>query len=674
MNLADPIGKIKGIGDKKAALVSKLGIRSVRDLLYYVPRAYETPGASADISALRPDENYSITATVRTQPQYRRIRNGLTLTTFDLSDDTGSIEAVFFNQPYIRRIYKQGDVVFVSGKTRRVGRRLQFTNPHMEISGGKHEGLNPVYALTGGLTQKVMRILMKTALQTYAGSIADIFSNEFRAKHKLVEVNYAVTHIHFPDDETSLEKAKHRLLFEELLLFNVALLGRRKDSDKKAPAFQIDDEARDFFLGKLGFKPTGAQQRVMHEIEGDLISTKPMSRLLQGDVGSGKTTPAFYAMHLCVKNGMQCVMMAPTEVLAKQHFANAQRVFNDVHINIELITGSTGVAQKKMIYQNVATGLTDIVIGTHAVLYHKVQFASLGLVITDEQHRFGVAQRAALESKAHAPHTLVMSATPIPRSLALILYGETDISIIDEMPPGRKPVKTFCVREAKRQDMYGFMEKELSGGAQIFVVCPLVEQSEDVDALSSEEVYESLKKRFGAPNVAMLHGRMKPAEKNEIMQRFKNKEFFVLVSTTVIEVGVDIPDATIMVIENAERFGLAQLHQLRGRVGRSDRESYCFLMGSGADNERLQILTQTNDGFKISEADLRMRGPGQFLGSRQSGMSDLYMANLIRDMKLLKQTGALAEQIAGEDTAFFDNLKKCADVIFNEILNHTTIN
>lgn len=674
MNLDDAVKTIKGVGDKKALLLAKLGISSIRDLLYYVPRAYETEGQSCTVSALKPDEKYSITAKVAGTPNTRRIRNGITLTTFSLEDETGSVEAVFFNQPYMSRMYKTGDEVYISGKTKRIGRKLQFTNPHIEKAGAQHEGMSAVYALTAGLTQKTMRIIMKNVVQIYSGIIQDVFSDGFRKQHGLAEVNYAVRNIHFPMDEEALAKAKYRLLFEELLLFNIALMSIDQSTEKHAVPLQCDQQSKQLFLDKLGYTPTGAQQRVMAEIEQDIAEAKPMTRLLQGDVGSGKTTPAFFAMFICAKSGMQSVMMAPTEVLAKQHFLNAQTLFHNDNTNIELITGSTIAAQKRVIYENVACGLTDIVIGTHAVLYDRLQFANLGLIITDEQHRFGVGQRAMLENKSEAPHTLIMSATPIPRTLALILYGKTDISVIDEMPPGRQPVKTFCIPERKRKDMYGFMEEEIERGAQIFVVCPLVEQNEDLNVRSSEEVFETLSKRFGKDRVALLHGRMKPQEKNDIMHRFKQKEFNVLVSTTVIEVGVDVPNATIMLIENAERFGLAQLHQLRGRVGRGKQPAYCFLMCQNKDNERLKILTKTNDGFVIAEEDLKLRGPGQFLGSKQSGVSDLYMANLIKDMKLLKHTQMLAKQIFKEDKTMYRKLEKTANLFYKERFKNITSN
>lgn len=659
------VKSLKGVGDKKAKLLKKLGIKTVRDLLHYMPRSYETAGQHVKIDDLKPDGSYSVSAVLENTPTYRKIRNGVTLTTFRLSDETGGVDAVFFNQPYMSKMYKKGDSVYVSGKTKKIGRKLQFTNPHIEKGSGQHQGLNAVYPLTGGLTQKVMRIVVKNALEACFGSFIDIFPNDFREKYNLAEVNYCIKNIHQPEDESALEKSKRRLIFEELLLFNIVISQREYSESGSAVSLKSSAVIMKEFIDMIPYSPTGAQQRVMTEIENDIDKTKPMSRLLQGDVGSGKTTPAFYAMYVCAKNGMQSVMMAPTEVLAKQHYKNALSVFSGTTLNIEVITGSTTAAERRRICENIAGGLCDIVIGTHAVLYDNVQFASLGLIITDEQHRFGVNQRAMLESKSSAPHTLIMSATPIPRTLALILYGKTDISILDEMPPGRQPVKTFIVGEHKRKDMYGFLDKEIADGSQIFVVCPLIEQSESLEARSSEEVYDELKKRFGEQTVILLHGKMKPQEKNEIMDHFKNGDFAILVSTTVIEVGVDVPNATIMIIENADRFGLAQLHQLRGRVGRGNKQSFCFLMCNKEGVERLSILTKTNDGFKIAEEDLRLRGPGQFLGSRQSGMSDLYMANLIGDMKLLHYTRKVAEQLSIKNSSLYKILEKAADVKFS---------
>jgi len=674
MQLNSPVGKVKGIGEKKAKLLAKLNIETIGDLLYHMPRSYEQAGKSVHICELEEGGTYQVTAVICDEPKLRRVRSGLNLTTISLSDETGRVEAVFFNQPYLKNMYKLHETVCISGSVKRVGRRFQFTNPSMDKHVAHQEGLLPVYPLTAGISQKVMRLVMRAALDALSGMIQEIFPAEFRSRYELAEVNYALKNIHFPSDEAALEQAKYRLIFEELLMFNIALADREKTARQGAYPCAVSDAQRAGFLQRLSYRPTGAQLRVMDEIERDMEQTKPMNRLLQGDVGSGKTTPAFFAMHICVANGHQCVMMAPTEVLARQHYENACRVLGNIGVNIELLTGSTTTAQKRVICENIAAGNAHIVIGTHAVLYDNVRFADLGLVVTDEQHRFGVGQRALLETKAGVPHTLIMSATPIPRTLALILFGHTDISILDEMPPGRKPVKTFCIPEKKRNDMYGFFEKELCKQAQIFIVCPLVEESEALSVRSAEQVYEALKSRFSSWNVELLHGRMKPQQKNDIMARFKNKETNILVSTTVIEVGVDVPAATIMVIENAERFGLAQLHQLRGRVGRGIEKSYCFLMSPDQDNRRLTLLTKTNDGFKIAEEDLMLRGPGQFLGGRQSGASDLYMSHLITDMRLLRETRDIALYIRSQDPDFYSQLKQTAIQRFEKKLEKTTVN
>jgi ATP-dependent DNA helicase RecG len=674
MELSGPVSKVKGIGDKKARLLAKLNIDTIEDLLHHLPRGYESAGMCVRICELADGGAYQVNAVVVEEPKLRRIRNGLNLTTISLSDETGRVEAVFFNQPYIKNMFKPGQTVCVSGSVKRTGRKLQFTNPVMDKNGVPQQGLMPIYPLTAGVTQKAMRLFVRAALDALGGRVSELFPAEFRKSHGLAEINYALEQIHFPTDEASLEQAKHRLIFEELLLFNLALASRETAALKGASICTLEAGQRDCFLLRLGYQPTDAQLRVMDEIERDMRQTKPMNRLLQGDVGSGKTTPAFYAMYICVKNGRQSAMMAPTEVLARQHFENAMNTLADAGVNIELLTGSTPPGRRRVICENIAAGNTHIVIGTHAVLYDHVQFADLGLVITDEQHRFGVGQRALLETKAGIPHTLIMSATPIPRTLALILFGKTDISILDEMPPGRQPVKTFCVPENKRADMYGFFEKELCSGAQVFVVCPLVEESEAMEARSAEQTYESLRSRFPRWTVELLHGRLKPQEKNDVMTRFKAKQTHILVSTTVIEVGVDVPAATIMVIENAERFGLAQLHQLRGRVGRGSSASYCFLMSPDQDNERLTLLAKTNDGFKIAEEDLRLRGPGQFLGSRQSGASDLYMSHLISDMRMLRETRLIAVKLKQNDPALYDNLLSAASQRFEKKLKKTTIN
>lgn len=674
INLGDAVSKARGIGDKKAKLLTKLGIETVRDLLYYAPRLHEKPGQMALIKDLTEDRLYCVEAVIAAEPGLKRVRSGLNFSTFALQDATGRVEAVFFNQPYMRNLYKKGDHVFVTGKLKRVGGRLKFTNPHIERECAKQEGMIPVYSLTAGLTQKTMRLAVQSVIEQTFGRIEEFLPADFRTLHELAEINFSIKNLHFPADQNSLDAAKRRLIFEELLLFHIALSSRGDETIRGAIRIEHDTGSLQNYSSRLSYTLTGAQTRVMREIENDIEREQPMNRLLQGDVGSGKTTPAFYAMYLCAKNGCQCALMAPTEVLAKQHYINALRVLGDEYTNIELLTGSTPAAQRRTIYENAAAGLTHIVIGTHALVYNRLQFANLALVITDEQHRFGVGQRALLEGKSKAPHTLIMSATPIPRSLALILFGKTEISIIDEMPPGRMPVKTFCVPEKKRADMYGFLKKEMESGGQIFVVCPAVEESDDMPLRSSEQLYKELHEKFAGFGVSLLHGRMRPDEKNFVMAQFKEKKINLLVSTTVIEVGVDVPDATVMVVEDAKRFGLAQLHQLRGRVGRSDKKSYCFLMSDDNDNERLSVLTSTNDGFKIAEEDLKQRGPGEFLGSRQSGASDLYMSHMISDMRLFTETRDIAEDMENNKTSLYYDLKLRAKERFMRQFEKTSIN
>ncbi|MFA5674986.1 MAG: ATP-dependent DNA helicase RecG [Christensenellales bacterium] len=668
-----PVNSIKGIGEKKARLLSKIGINTVGDILYCLPRGYEQSGRFSNISGLSEGRVYTVAGYVSEEPKTKRIRKSLSVTAFSIYDETGSVEAVFFNRPYVCGMAQKGEKIYLSGKVRRYSNRLSFTNPALSKKQPDYGGLLPVYSLTAGLSQKSMRLAVKSALG-FVQNITEIFPDEFRKKHGLSDIKSALSDIHFPKSAKALEPARKRIAFEEFLLFSIALGEKERSVLNNAYSLKCDETAINLFFDKLRFSPTAAQLRVMREIESDLQKTTPMNRLVQGDVGSGKTAAAFFAMHICVQSGFQCALMAPTEVLAEQHFNSAQRLFFDMKINIELITGGMTASRRKIKLENIAAGQADIIIGTHALLYDNVRFARLGLIITDEQHRFGVSQRAALESKSAAPHTLVMSATPIPRSLALILYGETNLSVIDEMPPGRKPVKTFCVPEKKREAMYKYIEKEIAEGALVFVVCPLVEDNDYTDIRSSQQVYEHLSKRFAKYGVLQLHGRMDSKDKNEVITKFKERRYAILVSTTVIEVGVDVTNATIMIIENAERFGLASLHQLRGRVGRGDIPSYCFLMSEKKDNERLKILCKTNDGFLIAEEDLRLRGPGQLLGGRQSGGSDIYMSGLVKDYKLLEKTRGIAANMVNTDFDLYNKLSSYANERFSKRFYKTTIN
>jgi len=646
MDLQTPVRYIKSVGEKTEKLLNKLGIYTVYDLLCFLPRDYKDFTSVKRIDSLAEGEESAICCTVEGEPKLNRIRRNLNILKFTVSDGTGRLNVYYFNQPYLKEHIKAGDRLYLMGRMQRKVHEARMDNPLME-RGAPARPILPVYRLTAGLTQKKLRQFVENALSAVSGARDEVFSADFRKTHGLCETNYAYENIHFPLDPHALQLAKRRLIFEELMLFAAMLDMLGGTGDEKGIPFRCGRDTVEEFEKLLPFEPTGAQKRVMGEIGKDFNGSKPMNRLIQGDVGSGKTALAFFAMYTCVKNGCQCALMAPTEVLARQHYAHACSLFQNENIRIEIITGSKTSAQKRQSVERLTAGQADILIGTHALIYENVEFFKLGLVVTDEQHRFGVRQRAKFVKKGEMPHTLIMSATPIPRTLALILYGRTDISVVDEMPPGRTPVKTHIVPEGKRRDMYGFIKSEIANGGQAFTVCPLIEANEDFEARSAEEIFEELKQVLAGTPIALLHGRMKAEEKNSIMQGFSENKIKLLVSTTVIEVGVNVPNATVMVVENAERFGLAQLHQLRGRVGRGQKTSYCFLTSHGGEkaDERLQILAKSGDGFYIAEKDLEMRGPGEFLGTRQNGVGDLYMANLIRDMSLLTQTREIYENM-----------------------------
>jgi ATP-dependent DNA helicase RecG len=644
MDWETPVRNIKGVGEKIEKLLNKLGISTAGELISYFPRAYRDFTQIRQIKDITAGEEAAISVSVEGTPKLNRIRRNLSIFKFVVSDGTSQLTVVYYNQPYMQQHIKAGDKLFLLGKLQVNRFESHMDNPMMVR--GDTPGILPVYGLTAGLNQKKLRLIMEEGLKACIGGVKEIFSESFRREHRLCTAAFAYQHIHFPQDVLSREEAKRRLVFEEMLLFSAMLkiLGGNGDGEAGLP-FACDDGVIDAFMRLLPFTPTHAQLRVMREMLSDYKSGKAQNRLVQGDVGCGKTMLAYFAMYVCAKSGYQCAMMAPTELLARQHFEGAFRLMKDEGINIELITGSHTAAQKKQTVKKFTSGQAHILFGTHALIYESVEFFNLGLVVTDEQHRFGVRQRAALKQKGEKPHMLIMSATPIPRTLALILYGKTDISVVDELPPGREPVKTHIVPEAKRKGMYEFIKKETDAGGQAFVVCPLIEKNEDVDARSAEEIFEEVKGVFGKESIALLHGRMRPAEKESVIEGFRRGDIRLLVSTTVIEVGVNIPAATVMVIENAERFGLAQLHQLRGRVGRGSRESYCFLTTQGQENERLTILTQSSDGFEIAQKDLLLRGPGEFLGARQNGVGDLYMAHLIRDVNIIKEAQNIYEQL-----------------------------
>ncbi|MBR4443251.1 MAG: ATP-dependent DNA helicase RecG, partial [Clostridia bacterium] len=549
------------------------------------------------------------------------------------------MSAVWYNQPWLRETLVPGREFLLYGKVEARFGELQLVCPAFESG----EGLKPVYKPLPGIPQKTLTQTIAAALALRDGQWEEPLPESLRRRWRLCERNYAILNAHRPVNRDALAAARRRLAFEELLLYQVGLWLMR-GAKREGVAIDAPDALGDEYWQTLPFAPTNAQRRVLSEVLSDLRAPFPMARLIQGDVGCGKTAIAFGAMYAAVKRGWQCALMAPTEILAAQHYETARKLLEPLGVTCGLLTGSLTPKNRRLAHEAVASGAWRAVIGTHALITESVQYENLGLVITDEQHRFGVRQRTLLSGKGDSPNVLVMSATPIPRTLSLILYGDLDISIVDELPPGRTPVKTNIVPEAKRQAMYGFLREEVKKGRQIYVVCPLIEESEAMDAAPAEVIYENLRTRdLPDLRVALVHGRLKPADKDAILSDFHAGKIDVLVSTTVIEVGVNVPNASVMVIENAERFGLAQLHQLRGRVGRGAAVSYCFLMAE--PNERLRLMTKTNDGFEIARKDMELRGPGEILGQRQSGVMALGAGALMSDTALLKETHDAAREL-----------------------------
>ena len=657
LRLADRLDTLPGIGPARARGLEKLGLVTVEDLLRCYPRSYEDRRKFSTVAAAPVDIPVCLELLVAEPPRLSRIRKGLELVKARLVDDTGSLTATFFNQTYMKDALRPGETYIVYGKVEGPPGRRQMTNPVCERSDRvRFTGcILPVYALTHGISNNLLAGLARRCVDECAGQLEEVLPGPLRREHALAAAEFACRNIHFPRDEEALELARRRLIFEELfyLTCGMALLRTRRDEAAGVP-FAIPPVEE--FLALLPFPLTGAQRRVMDEIAADVSAGPPMSRLVQGDVGSGKTMVAAYGAWLAAKNGRQCALMAPTELLAEQHFRSLAPLLEQASLRVGLLTGAVKGRARKELLAALAAGELDLLIGTHALLSEGVDYADLGLVITDEQHRFGVAQRAALSAKARQPpHVLVLSATPIPRTLSLVIYGDLDVSVIDELPPGRTPVQTFVVGEDKRQRMYGFVRKLVGEGRQAYIVCPAVEEGEDEGAgLKAAASYaRSLQTEvFPDLRVGLVHGKMKPREKDAVMTAFAGGELDVLVSTTVIEVGVDVPNAALMVVENADRFGLSQLHQLRGRVGRGKHQSYCVLVTSTRNPDsraRLKVLTKTTDGFQIAEEDLKLRGPGDFFGQRQHGLPQLRIADLAGDMRALKEAQLAARELLERD-------------------------
>lgn len=658
MNDKTPLRELKGVGEKTEKLFQKIGITTAEELLRYYPRTYDIYEEPVEIASAEEDKTVSIRATIATGIYINQIRNLQVLTT-TVADASGRLPVAWFNAPYLRGTLKKGSVFILRGKIIRKKGRPQMEHPEIFTPAAYEEiihSMQPVYGLTKGLSNKMITKLVHQILDTRPLH-GEYLPEEIRERYQLADANYAIRTIHFPKNMQELLTARKRLVFDEFLLFVLAIQLLKEKTEEAPNTFPMKPVwTTEEIIEGLPYDLTGAQKNVWHEIERDLSGHKLMSRLVQGDVGSGKTVIAFLAMVLSAENGFQSALMVPTEVLANQHYEGFLRLMEEQNIascHPVLLTGSTTARQKREIYQKIADGEVNVIIGTHALIQEKVEYKNLGLVITDEQHRFGVRQREALTTRGNPPHVLVMSATPIPRTLAIILYGDLDISIIDELPAKRLPIKNCVVGTSYRPKAYSFIEKQVQMGRQAYVICPMVEESEGLEAENVTDYARKLQEILpGEIKVEILHGKMKPKEKNRIMEAFASGEIQVLVSTTVVEVGVNVPNATVMMAENAERFGLAQLHQLRGRVGRGEHQSYCiFIQGNNEENtsKRLKILNESNDGFYIAGEDLKLRGPGDLFGIRQSGLMKFKIGDIYNDAGILKNASEAAGEILALD-------------------------
>jgi ATP-dependent DNA helicase RecG len=658
--LDSPITRLPGINVGYAKKLKRLNVETIGDLLTLFPRRYDDYRSLKTINQLQYGETVTIIGQVK-EIHSREMRKGGTIVQCLISDSTASIQVTWFNQPYLVRRLKPGRQIVLSGKVGQYLGRLVFSAPEWEPLDKEllHTGrLVPVYPLTEGISQRQLRRTVKKTVDYWADRLPDHLPSEMCERAGLAGLSRALQQVHFPDSPEELEKGRRRLAFDEFLLIQLGVL-RQRWLWRRQPGIPIpvDDGVLQAFVSSLPFALTAAQQRVLREIVADLRGTEPMNRLLQGDVGSGKTAVAAAALVATVSAGYQAAIMAPTEILAEQHYKNVGGLLaarQTPEVSIRLLTGSLSAAEKEKIHQEIANGQVQVIVGTHALIQEGVSFEELGLVVIDEQHRFGVAQRALLRDKGRNPHMLVMSATPIPRTLALTVYGDLDISVLDEMPPGRQEIKTRWLTPLERERGYAFINSQVQKGRQAFIICPLVEESDKVEAKAAVEEYERLQNEvFPDLRLGLLHGRMKAEEKETVMTAFRQGEIDILVSTSVVEVGIDVPNATVMLVEGADRFGLAQLHQFRGRVGRGTHESYCLLLASSGQvsdeaARRLAVLEETRDGFELAEEDLKLRGPGEFFGTRQSGLPDLKLAGL-GDVRLLELARSEAQRLFQED-------------------------
>ncbi len=652
MLLSDDISAIKGVGEKKANILKSAGILTVGSLLEYFPRDYNDRSNVKCINQLVENEENTFVAYVDSAPENTHIGK-LIITKARLKDDTGGINVVWYNQAYIKKALKKDEKYIFTGVYHKKNYRKEVVVSEFEkidlnepINAGR---IVPVYPLTTGLTQKVLRNIIKTTIVDIRTQIIDFMPVDIRKEYNLCDRNFAISNIHFPEDDDSFFIARRRLVFEELFVLQMALFVLKGSTGvKSGPIFSVEG-AEDICQNAMGFNFTNAQKRVINDIKNDFLSGIEMNRLIQGDVGSGKTAVAITVAFMAVKSGYQAALMAPTEVLANQHYETFKNFFDIFDIEVCILNGSIRKKEKDLIKADILSGKAKIVIGTHAIIQKDVEFNNLGLVITDEQHRFGVKQRNILSKKGKNTHVIVMTATPIPRTLALILYGDLSISVINELPPGRQKIETYAVNSSYHSRAYSFVRKNVEQGGQAYIVCPMVEESDVVEAKAVQTLIKEVSENdFKGLKIAVLHGKMKPTDKESVMRDFANGKTQILISTTVIEVGVNVPNATIMLIENAERFGLSQLHQLRGRVGRGDRQSYCILISDAKNDiakERMNVMKKTNDGFEISETDLKLRGPGEFFGTKQHGVPQFKIANLYKDADILSQAQKAAVKL-----------------------------
>ena len=676
IDLKKDVKYIKGVGPNRATLLNKLGIFTLEDLISHYPRDYEDRGKPKKIAELANGDE----ALIEVYPvsKMAEIRAGkLKIYKLIVRDDTGTLVITWFNQPYLKNKFNMGEKYKFFGKVTVKYGKMEMNSPvyDSEETTRNTGKIIPIYPSTYGLNQTTIRTVIENGLKLIDGEIEETLPEYLLNEYKIEPLDQAIHQIHFPNNFDEFEKARKRLVFEELLTVQIGLLNLKNQYSKEKEGIKFNEEVKmSDVINDLPFKLTKAQLKVLEEIDKDMENIKPMNRLLQGDVGSGKTVIAIIAAYKAVKCGYQAAIMAPTAILASQHLESFNQILSKYNIKCDLLIGSVTKKQKELKLEQLKNGEIDILIGTHALLEDNVVFKNLGLVVTDEQHRFGVRQRSTIASKGNNPDVLVMTATPIPRTLALILYGDLDISIIDELPPNRKKVETYAVTKGMEERVNNFVKKLVNEGRQAYIVCPLVEENEEIDAKSVLELaYKYKKEVFADYRVEYIHGKMRPKEKDEIMEKFKNGDIDILMSTTVIEVGVNVPNASIMIIENAERFGLAQLHQLRGRVGRGEYQSYCVLKYQGKSDvirQRMKIMQDTDNGFIIAEKDLELRGSGEFFGTRQHGLPEFKIANLFEDMPILKSVQSVALKIENEDPKLeLEKNKRLHKIVQNKFEN-----